>query len=540
MAAPRRRSYTWLVASLLISMTAAVPLAYLTFPHIYRWRLLGWLDSDDLARRERALQYVMSQAPQDPRVLHGAVARLPRLADGPFVQLVTALNLAGLWHRPTIPDAAWFRWLDPLLTDAHPDARVLAAQRLADLHDLASDDRVIQRLTKLRGDADAHVRLNALAAAAELAGAARFRRLDPTALDALVLDATRDSEPRIARDAYIFVGLLDTASGVSANWREAPPDVAEAIVWAAAVRDHKDMSPRLLAVAASARGEPPAVHPGDWPPPLDALARYETATIDALDIEIAPDTPDMLRLAAVAVTKDPRSEDLQPLFASDEPSMRDLACVVAADRLTPQQQEQLAGELLRSFDDRRKMSGAILCGLTGVRPRAAFIDATTGQALREVDLLPYRLQHEKVWAVQQVLRLAMWMQGEEVVDAQGAVLDRRRVCPALLSTPQDVPLTTVLLAMLHMRDPAALEYLLNPRGEERVDLVELFDQQRWWRVMRRYLPAGHPDFWWWADAELERFQVDVLRNWYLVHRVRIRTEWNSPTGSRAHGEAGQQ
>ncbi len=84
-------------------------------------------------------------------------------------------------------------------------------------------------------------------------------------------------------------------------------------------------------------------------------------------------------------------------------------------------------------------------------------------------------------------------------------------------------MTTVLLAMLHRGGDArrrALDFLFNPRGEPVLDLIELFDRLRWWHVVRRYLPeplAERAPFWVWADEELEAFQLDVLRDGYLLY-----------------------
>ena len=88
----------------------------------------------------------------------------------------------------------------------------------------------------------------------------------------------------------------------------------------------------------------------------------------------------------------------------------------------------------------------------------------------------------------------------------------------------DLPATTILLAKLHRRRAEALDDLLNPRGEPTLDLVELLDHYRWWYVLKHYLPEDAPPFWVWADPQLEQFQIDVLRNWYLVNRHRFRAE----------------
>ena len=88
-----------------------------------------------------------------------------------------------------------------------------------------------------------------------------------------------------------------------------------------------------------------------------------------------------------------------------------------------------------------------------------------------------------------------------------------------------------LLALLHRHDPTALDYLLNPRGEPTVDLVELLVEYHWWRVLKRYLPNDAPPLSFSTSSDLRSFQVDVLRNWYLVNRHRIIREHSATTNS---------
>jgi hypothetical protein len=45
----------------------------------------------------------------------------------------------------------------------------------------------------------------------------------------------------------------------------------------------------------------------------------------------------------------------------------------------------------------------------------------------------------------------------------------------------------------------------------------LFDQLRFWPVLKRYLP-GAPPFSMWVDGETQKQQVDILRDWYLIYR----------------------
>lgn len=227
---------------------------------------------------------------------------------------------------------------------------------------------------------------------------------------------------------------------------------------------------------------------------LATLAAVESSRLAIRDLPINEwiGAPDVLRIMAVRAVAAPSPDDLYPTFASPEPTIRDLACIVAAERFTPAQNAALVRRALSDFDDHAKMTGAILAGLTG----------------QSVDFLADRHSKEDQWAVKQVMSLGLWMHGKMPEMSETAL--------ALL-TRDDVPRTTLLFAMLHCQMPQAKEYLFNPRGEPALNLRDLFDQKRWWPVLRRYLPDDAPPFWIWADVELDEFQVDVLRNWYLIY-----------------------
>lgn len=228
---------------------------------------------------------------------------------------------------------------------------------------------------------------------------------------------------------------------------------------------------------------------------LASLAALEGLPSNRYTIALPPDVPDIIRLSAVAVAANPQPRDLIDLFVSDAPSLRDLACIVATDRFTGQQLADLVESLLTDFNDNAKRSGAILAGLTGCHS----------------DLLTKRASDEDIWSVQQIQRLGLWMQGR--------LPEMDRLAPGLLSR-DDLPTTTILLAMLHRGHPAAWEYLLDPRSPT-FDLVDLLDQYRWWRVLERYLPDNAPPFWVWADPQLEQFQIEVLRSWYVLNSHRL-------------------
>jgi hypothetical protein len=632
----------WLIASVLLVLTAVVPLSFVVLPRVYRAMMIARLTSDNPAQREAALNFVVQRAGGDPAVFQGAVGRLDVPDEGNFIQIVLALDRANMWQRGPIPDDAWLRWLGVLARDPDLESRILAAQFLANLPDLAADPRVADALQHLIEDDSAEVRLNAMTAAGELAGAAAVTHgLEARRPFERMIAALRsDPAPKTARHAWIILGLLNPVSGLTAEWDKHPPEVAEAILWAALVTNPDRPAPAIAALQSesadpgvrrmaayvlhlSAQPEatralrdaldhaltdpakadarlvwrillamPPApadaqagdpgtiaaiektfprtgkdedaamplrlaaahragpwlaAHPdasfwndpafGD---PLFKLAALEGArlpgagatlpgaTLPGVDLAVAEDAPPLVRLAAVAAAREPTPDGLRGLFQSDVSTLRDLACVVAADRFSKDQNGALAGTLLKRFDDESKMSGAILAGLTGVRPTGVIRDPLRpNEPGKTIDLLEYRAENEPTWAVKQVINLGLWMQGRPTTETG----DTATLAEGLL-TRDDVPRTTVLLAMLHVHRAEALDFLFNPRGQPTVDLAELFDQLRWWRALGRDLPADAPPFWAWADPDLEAFQVEVLRDWYLVNRYRLHHEpWSAKGGS---------
>ncbi len=267
-----------------------------------------------------------------------------------------------------------------------------------------------------------------------------------------------------------------------------------------------------------ARAELPAEEPAaddqaGWLAYLAALEGHLAtgADGDAAAPPLSEFTPPLHRIAYVAAGFSDDPNDLNPVFMAEVSTLRDLACLTAWQRFDAAALEPVVINLLTDFNDEMKMSGGILAGLTGLQPR----------------LLANRYEHEDQPGVRSVLRLGLWMQGRrDLLDISGAML--------LIDRSELGLGSSVLLAMLHVGrvgdQPAvaraALDYLLNPRGEPEVDLRQFFDQLRWWRVLDFYLAASFPEeerpvFWLWGDPLLQDFQIDVLRDWYLLHRHRL-------------------
>jgi hypothetical protein len=209
-------------------------------------------------------------------------------------------------------------------------------------------------------------------------------------------------------------------------------------------------------------------------------------------------------------------------FAADVTATRDLACIIAADRFTQAQNQQLAVDLLRSFNDNEKMSGAILAALTGVDTVATVNPEFSSE--QRTDLVQYWAEHAPKWSLKTVMHVALWMRGQPIpnVPAEGA-----DGYIASMLVRDDLPWTTVMLALLHKKHPEATRFLFDARQalsddplDLSVDPLDLFDRHRWWRVFRRHRPDDRLVFWVWADPELEKFQVEVMRSWWLLHRHR--------------------
>ena len=580
----------WLTASLLVTSAILIGVSFWALPHVYRWHTLNQLTASDATERERALNYVIRNAAQDPDVRRGAIARLADATNRQnFVQITNALDKAGVWSRKHIPDDAWLRWIGVLSADENAGARQVAASELSRLVTLADDPRLRQRLAPLLDDPTATVRFDALRATALLAARADTR----TPYTELIAKRRDDSADKVARYAWLLLGMLDWTPEAAPDWRAASPDVAASMLWHMTQTDpqraqqvidaaeNPDVEPakRAMAIYALAalddwsharaftalpanpartqpaaqavqrlrrvlvaghlrrrfadefKNDPPADitafslpqalrHDGAFAS-VPALAWATAPQFDPLRIEssdelnqlhpmallaylegCAPgaarlgDTgplSSMLRIAAARKMPAPAPDMLEDAFMSRHATVRDLACLVAVERFEGEALKSLAHSLLTNLNNEARMSGAILSGLTGMH----------------TDFVQQRATEEENWPLRQIMQLGLWMQGERP--------EMRRRVTGLLAR-RDVPMSTVLLALLHKGHPEGMDYLLAPRSAPPPDLHGLLVRYRWWHVLRTHLPADAPPLWLWADQRLQRFQIDVLRAWYLLHR----------------------
>lgn len=305
-----------------------------------------------------------------------------------------------------------------------------------------------------------------------------------------------------AEQVFVWRLLLSGGETLSANERSL---LQEHLTAARDAEDEATLAAVLpwACVAAYRLGEVTALP--DFASPvatnLLALAALESpARLNDVASADFADTSELIHLLAVRREPTVNPAMLLPFMASDTPTVRELACMIAIDRLNEADLSELVRRSLLSFEDSAKMAGALLAGLTDSRP-------TREVGSQQVDLLTDRMEHEDIWAVKQVMRLGLWMQGR---------LPEMDSTAANLLSRNDIPRTHVLLAMLHRGDRTAYEVLFAPRGEPGIDLLQLLSGERWWYILRRYLPTSAPPLPLWADDDWKQMQIAILRDWYLL------------------------
>ncbi len=487
-----------------------------------------------------------------PAVTADAARRLDDADDTRFAELYLLLERLGGWARPPVSDDAWLRWIAAALgpdgTPVQPGVAPFVADRLADVPDLAADPRATTMVDRLlHADAPAD-RLAALPLAAG------FVPLDP-AYAPLVRGLLDDPDADVADAAERIVSLLDappppdppqprmsirrlrapgdathsadspdsadgltsaapsdiTPDNIVAVWRRvlSLPESPAAVAWwrDLAAMDLDDLLRRPVALAATYRLGSRALPPySDDPGSLSehrwkaVLAALEGAAPGSLELTVPDGMPHVVRPAALRAAREPDPAWLlDTLRLNDRPAARDVACVAAAETLGDEKLDTLIETLLVDPDPEGRISAAVLVGLTG----------------RRIDLLQKWSGREQRQAVAVMMRVGLWMAGED--EAFGDTL------PSMLGRA-GLPDTTLMLAMLNGPPPgseradrlaAVLERLNAMPVDGRLDLL---GTRRWWAVLAPHLPASAPALSLWADGTLAREQLALLEAWSWLHR----------------------
>ena len=513
-----------------LSVTALVLLLFLVLasPQLVRFienrQHLARLTAEEIDREplERSLSFAARRADERPAFREALIDRLMDLPPQRFGRITTALDYAGVWNREHVPDDAWLRWIGRLAAAEQPAARVVAAQSLAPLTDLADHPPMHTLLETLVKDETERVRVNAVTPLGKLGGAAA----DPTPYARLLLELTRDDNAGIARQAWIVLGLIagDGAAiagsldlGLAPRAAPPPPLLALPKAWAlvrlAPQRAESELRRWLESGDAAAR----------------LAARYALEP-DALAEELGADRP------LIDLPADAEPSALVPWLTHRLAPIRELAAVVAVERFDAPRVAELARRLLVGLDDDGQLAGAVLAGLADVRPTAisggmsvvlernpdltaervrSMSDAELAElGLERIDVVMDHYEHAADWVEKQLYGLALWMRGDT---PPGFHAETYADYVRNLLLRDDVPRTPVLLALLDAGHvDAAAAWLLNPTGEPPLELDRLLTRRGWWGVLRRYLPEHAPPLWTDAPPALRSFQYDVLRNWALV------------------------
>lgn len=190
-----------IVISLLLTLIASIALAIYFTPDAIRWINLRRLTSEDTHTRARGMAYVAAHA--NAPAVQDACRDLFERDDPELTRvLVHALRRGNVWDirfgRP---------WLDYMgrKLQAHADSAAGRAWVAIELgqsawtrHPVTADPAYGALVGKLLEDEEPAVRLAAVRAAATLPAALR---------DSLLLEATKDDEPTVARHAWTLIGI---------------------------------------------------------------------------------------------------------------------------------------------------------------------------------------------------------------------------------------------------------------------------------------------------------------------------------------------
>ena len=85
--------------------------------------------------------------------------------------------------------------------------------------------------------------------------------------------------------------------------------------------------------------------------------------------------------------------------------------------------------------------------------------------------------------------------------------------------------STVLLGLLHKKQPVSLDYLFGDLVTPRPDLHRLLVQERFWHVLHAYVPSLDLALWIDGTPTTQAFQLEAMQQWYAVNRWKIGRGW---------------
>ncbi len=416
------------------------------------------LDDGDDERAAYGWQELTRFLPNDPTALD-TIHQMLRAADsGDFTQHQRRLDVMNFWSRKLIADDVWSRW----------------ALELADSDESGHRRRAARLLAEVAADAPSVSVGSAISSSTVV---------DPS------IQEVRETLGQLLQDTDPDVRL--TALYAVIEWGGPEPDAETQAQIVALVDDPQTY------IAATARR---------W----QQLRASDGAT------------EAWLRIEAVA-TPQPEAETLDAMMRAEDPIARALAAWWIARHRSPitadenrndagDLAETISQQLLTSYDDLEKMTGALLVGLTGV----------------SIDRLREREAAEDVDEVRQTMRLALWTAGQLEGETERA--------HALLRAANPLRAAAFVTA-LHRGETLALDLLLAPHHTPDPALAEMLIQGGMIYPLMDALPPDAPG----VDPTADESELDEaferLRMWYRIHRRAFnpgngRYEINAEVGQR--------
>ncbi len=438
--------------------------------------------------------------------------------------VVDLLDTRLLWSRKWAPPDLWVRWLGVLATSQSELTQAQTVKRLGDLPEAVDDPRVSDALNTLSKSDYETVRNMVLHAVAGYAAIAK----DPTDYEQVIFSLGNDANKIIARRAWLIVGHLNPLSGFAVNWQDADPFVAEAMLWAAAMTNPEN--PKAIWQAYDndkTRGLS-----------LQALSQlFDVASIQRFDRTTPP-------LPEEQIDIDPERV-MEYLSSADAPAnVFAIACV--SIRSNQRDSIDLIQRLVRMSQPQPRLLGALLAAMNRAKPTLIEGDFKTllqqspdtsvndlhamtdeqlmALGLRRVDALPALLDAAEAAPPSanrsvetKLLKLALWMRGD--------FGDNFTPTAEAMLFDDELPTSTVLMGLLYMKRPTALDYLFGDLVTPRPDLHKRFVQERYWHVFRHFVDTSDLTLWLWGDPEAQAFQLEAMRQWHAVNRWKIEQGW---------------
>ncbi len=243
------RPSRYLLLSLAAALAAGVLLGWLARPALIERLNLHRLVSEDSAEAADAVAWLSEVVDEAGATRLGAseslrdrvIAQLPETSDETLIAISDLLIDAACWTPEAVGLDPILRRLT-LLAGSSPARLTAQREELHALSDLA-DAQTLQHLwMALWNAADPAIRPDLLP---EIAAA-----LGPDSAP-ILQRAVAEPDPVLRARAWLVIGLLNPASGFTADWADEPAEVAAAILWAAVQTNPDVAGPVLAAVDAT-------------------------------------------------------------------------------------------------------------------------------------------------------------------------------------------------------------------------------------------------------------------------------------------------